>query len=173
MPQLALQCRPRNAAAATSLSILVLFAGSAPSSAVGVFSSLAGSWRGDGSIQWTSGETERIRCQGVYTVDAAGNEIKQHLTCASDATKLIIDSTLAYKPDADVITGSWNESSYHVGGWVTGTANPTTINALVQSNDKKFSSRISVVTQGEEQTVSIKPQGLDVSEVSVTLRRGG
>lgn len=32
-------------------------------SPAGVFSGLDGSWRGDGSIKWTSGETERIRCR--------------------------------------------------------------------------------------------------------------
>jgi hypothetical protein len=149
----------------------ITLSGIGGASSAGVFSGLDGSWRGDGSIRWRSGETERIRCQGTYEVDRSGNRLEQHLTCASDAMKLNITSSIVYNPEAGVITGSWNEGSHNVGGWVSGNASPTAIDALVQSSDKKFSSKVSVVTRGQQQTVSIVPQGLDVTAVTVALRR--
>ena len=149
----------------------ITLSGIGGASPAGVFSGLDGSWRGDGSIRWTSGETERIRCQGTYEVDRSGDRLEQHLTCASDTSKLIITSSIVYNPEAGVITGSWNEGSHNIGGWVSGNASPTAIDALVQSSDKKFSSKVSVVTRGQQQTVSIVPQGLDVTAVTVALRR--
>jgi hypothetical protein len=156
-----------------AVAVLLIFSHGMPSQshAAGIFSGLGGSWRGDGSIKWTNGETERIRCQGAYRVGSGGNQIEQKLTCASDSTKLSVEADITYNPEAGVITGSWSETGYGVGGWVSGTANATTINARVRSGDNKFNARVSVVTRGARQTVSIRPQGLDVTEVSVTLRR--
>ena len=107
----------------------------------------------------------------TYEVDPSGNRLEQHLTCASDASKLNITSSIVYNPEAGVITGSWNERSHNVGGWVSGNASPMAIDALLQSSDKKFRSKVSVVTRGQQQTVSIVPQGLDVTGVTVALRR--
>ena len=149
----------------------IALSGIGAASPAGVFSGLDGSWRGDGSIRWKSGKTERIRCQGTYEVDRSGDRLEQHLTCASDTSKLNITSSIVYNPEAGVITGSWNEGSHNIGGWVSGNASPTAIDALVQSSDKKFSSKVSVVTRGRQQTVSIVPQGLDVTAVTVALRR--
>jgi len=82
-----------------------------------------------------------------------------------------VEAVITYKPEAGAITGSWSETGYGVGGWVSGSANANTINARVRSGDNTFNARVAVVTRGARQTVSIKPQGLDVTEVSVTLRR--
>jgi hypothetical protein len=155
----------------TAAIFLIALGGIGGASPAGVFSGLDGSWRGDGSIRWTSGETERIRCQGTYEVDPSGNRLEQRLTCASDASKLNITSSIVYNPEAGVITGSWNERSHNVGGWVSGNARPMAIDALLQSSDKKFRSTVSVVTRGQQQTVSIVPQGLDVTGVTVALQR--
>jgi len=158
---------------AAGIAALFLAGASASSAAspAGVFSGLDGSWRGEGSIKWTSGETERIRCQGSYEVDPSGDRLEQRLTCASDASKLNITSSIVYNPEAGVITGSWNERSHNVSGWVSGNARPMAIDALLQSSDKKFGSQVSVVTRGQQQTVSIVPQGLDVTGVTVALQR--
>lgn len=139
--------------------------------AAGLFSGLAGSWRGDGSIGWTSGETERIRCTAIYEVERDGNKLIQNLTCATDSTRLIVKSDITYNPAAGAITGSWTETSYGLNGFVTGRANASTIKANVRSTDKRFSARVTVVTNGSSQTVTIAPDGLEVKEVSVQLRR--
>jgi hypothetical protein len=144
---------------------------STPSLAGGLFDGLAGSWRGDGSIGWTTGETERIRCTAIYEVEREGNKLLQNLTCATDSTRLIIKSAITYNPAAGAITGTWTETSYGITGRVTGSASAAKIQAMVQSGDRRFTARVIVVTQGSDQTVTISPQGLDVTEVNVKLRR--
>jgi hypothetical protein len=141
--------------------------------AAGLFSGLAGSWRGDGSIGWTTGETERIRCTATYEVEREGNKLIQNLNCATDTTKLTVKSDISYNPSAGAITGTWTETNYGINGNVSGRASAGTINAIVQSTDKRFTARVTVVTRGSDQTVTIAPEGIDVTQVSVKLRRTG
>ncbi len=141
--------------------------------AAGLFDGMGGAWKGDGSIAWTTGETEHMRCTAKYEVQKEGNRIVQGLTCATDSTRLIIKSTITYNPAAGAITGDWSETSYGINGYVTGTANATSVNALVQSTDHRFTAKVTVITRGTDQTVTIAPQGLDVTNVAVKLKRGG
>jgi hypothetical protein len=146
-------------------------AASTPSFAAGLFEGLAGAWRGEGSIGWTTGETERIRCTAKYVVGTGGNQLVQNLTCATDSTRLVVKSDITYVPAAGALRGSWSETTYGINGNVTGRANAATIRANVQSNDKRFTALVVVTTKGDEQSVTITPEGIDVTGVSVTLRR--
>ena len=111
----------RKSAAALAL-LAVLSSGAVePASASGLFAGMEGSWRGEGSINWSTGETERMRCNAKYEVEKDGNRLVQNLTCATDSTRLVIKSTITYNPDAGAITGSWSETGYGINGWVTGT----------------------------------------------------
>jgi hypothetical protein len=167
-----LDLAPRGRAVATAL--LVCCAGSvAPAAAAGLFEGMAGVWRGDGSIAWTTGETEHMRCNAKYEVERDGNRIIQALTCATDSTRLIIKSTITYNPDAGAITGDWSETTYGINGYVTGTASTGAVNAHVQSTDHRFNAEVTVATKGAIQTVTIVPKGLDVTNVAVKLKRGG
>jgi hypothetical protein len=159
------------AAAALLVSSLALPAPEA--AAAGIFSGLGGSWRGDGSIGWSTGETERIRCTATYEVEKDGNQLIQNLTCATDSTRLIVKSDITYNPDAGAISGTWAETNYGIRGRVSGRASSGNIQALVTSSDARFKARVTVVTSGGNQTVTIAPQGIDVTEVSVRLRRAG
>jgi hypothetical protein len=143
----------------------------APAVAAGLFEGMEGAWRGDGSISWTTGEIERMRCNAKYEVEREGNRITQNLTCATDSTRLVIKSTITFNPDAGAITGNWSETSYGINGYVSGTASTGSVKALVKSTDNRFRARVNVTTKGDEQTVSIIPEGIDVTDVSVTLRR--
>jgi hypothetical protein len=139
--------------------------------ASGLFSGLAGTWRGDGSIGWSTGETERIRCNATYEVERDGNKLIQNLNCATDTTKLTVKSDINFNPAAGAITGTWTETNYGINGSVSGRANASTINAMVQSLDKRFTARVTVVTRGTNQTVTIAPEGIEVTQVSVNLKR--
>jgi hypothetical protein len=140
--------------------------------AAGLFGAMAGSWRGDGSIEWNTGERERMRCTAKYEVEREGNRIKQDLTCATDSTRLVVKSTITFNPAAGAITGTWSETSYGINGVVSGTASTGSVKALVRSTDNRFRARVTVITAGKEQSVSIVPEGIDVDNVSVKLRRG-
>ena len=145
---------------------------STPAAAGGLFSGLAGSWRGDGSIDWTTGETERIRCNATYEVEQDGNQLIQTLTCATDSARLIVKSDITYNSKAGAISGTWTETSYGISGRVTGSANAARIQAVVQSSDKRFNARVTVLTRGDTQTVTISSD-LELKGVSVQLRRTG
>ena len=161
--------RPRGFVAAL---ILASWWGAAsPAAAGGLFEGMEGAWRGDGSIAWTTGETERMRCQAKYEVEREGNRITQNLTCATDSTRLVVKSTITFNPDAGAITGNWSETSYGINGYVSGTASTGSVKALVKSTDNRFKARVTVTTRGSDQTVSIAPEGIDVTEVAVKLRR--
>jgi hypothetical protein len=151
----------------------LLLCGTAAPAAAGLFDGMEGAWRGDGSISWSTGETEHMRCNAKYQVQKEGNRIIQSLTCATDSTRLIIKSTITFNPDAGAITGQWSETSYGVNGYVTGTASTGAVKAHVQSTDHRFNADVTVVTKGSSQTVTIAPKGLDVTNVAVTLKRGG
>jgi hypothetical protein len=133
-----------------------------------------GSWRGEGNIDWRTGESERMRCTATYKVENDGNRLIQNLTCATDSTRLVIRCTINYNPDAGAVTGNWTETSYGIKGFVTGNAVPGKVQAQVKSADNRFVARVNVTMNGsEEQTVSIRPQDFDVTNVAVTLRRAG
>jgi hypothetical protein len=169
-PKQALPQWMRRGAVALALSAFAA-TGVASSAAAGLFAGMEGSWRGEGSLKWSTGENERMRCTAKYEVEEDGNKLVQNLTCATDSTRLVVKSAITYKPDAGVITGSWSETGYGINGWVTGTAGVGSIQANVQSSDKDFNAKVSVVTRGGEQIVKIIPTNLDVTEVSVTMQR--
>lgn len=145
----------------------------APALAGGLFVGMEGSWRGEGTIDWRTGESETMRCTATYKVEKDGNKLIQNLTCATDSTRLVIECTITYNPDAGAVTGSWSETSYGIKGFVTGNAAPGKVQAQVKSADNRFRARVNVTLQGSEQVVSIRPQDFDVTEVAVTLRRTG
>lgn len=169
----ALRLGKRGVGVAAALLLAASVVGQTPAGAAGLFSGMAGAWRGDGTINWKTGETERLRCNATYKVEGDGNKLVQSLTCATDSTRLVIKSTISYNPDAGAVTGSWAETSYGITGFVTGRAAPGNVQAQVKSADNRFNARVVVQTRGGSQTVSIKPQDFDVIEVAVTLKKTG
>lgn len=160
-------------AAAPALMLSAWLALLAPAAAAGLFVGMEGSWRGEGTIDWKTGESERMRCTAKYEVENDGNKLIQSLTCATDSTRLVIKSTINYNPDAGAVTGTWAETSYGITGFVTGIAGPGKVQAQVKSADNRFTARVNVTMRGAEQDVSILPRNFDVTEVAVTLRRSG
>ena len=130
---------------------------------------LAGSWSGDGTITLASGEREAIRCRATYRVGGDGNSVQQDLRCASDSYTFDVDSNFSYNAEAGTIVGTWREKSYKNGGLLSGTAQAGSIEATVDGNN--FKTAVAVDMKENEQSVSIRPQGTDVSEVTVTMRR--
>jgi hypothetical protein len=115
-----------------------------PAAAAGLFVGMEGSWRGEGTIDWKTGETERMRCTAKYEVENEGNKLIQSLTCATDSTRLVIKSTINYNPAAGAVTGTWSETSYGITGFVTGNAAPGKVQAQVKSADNRFTARVNV-----------------------------
>ena len=53
---------------------------------------MAGAWTGTGTITFSDGTRERLRCRSNYQPDAAGATMQLSLTCASDSYKFELAS---------------------------------------------------------------------------------
>ncbi|MGB9019116.1 MAG: hypothetical protein WCC77_15910, partial [Pseudolabrys sp.] len=51
----------------------------------GPFADLSGDWAGGGTVTLSSGSNEKIRCRATYDSQAAGNNLKLALRCASES----------------------------------------------------------------------------------------
>jgi hypothetical protein len=133
------------------------------------FAGLSGHWSGAGTIAMTNGATERIRCKATYAVNAAGKGVQQTLRCASESYRLEISSNVVSQGGS--LSGSWAEATRGMSGNVSGRASGAKILANVAGAG--FTARLDVRTQGDRQSVTLKPQGdTEVSAVSISLRKG-
>jgi hypothetical protein len=116
-----------------------------------------------------NGATERIRCKATYTVNATGKAVQQTLRCASDNYRVEISSNVI--SEGGSLSGSWAEATRGVSGNISGRASGAKIVANVAGAG--FTAHLDVRTQGERQSVTIRPHGgTDVTAVSIALRKG-
>jgi hypothetical protein len=139
------------------------------------FRGLAGSWAGDGTIRMSSGATERIRCRATYTVgagDPGGDSqqtMLQDLVCASDSYRFSIKTRVS-RTDKRLI-GNWIEATRNISGNLVGRITNGRIDATVDGG--VFTAAISIAPNGRRQAVTIRPQSVDVAEVTIALTKSG
>jgi hypothetical protein len=142
--------------------------GSATQAAVSSpFTAMAGSWSGGGMLNTTDGTQERLRCQASYDVAGTGAELRLNLRCASDSYKFDLASDVQYRGGA--ISGSWSEATRNASGSISGRAAGDRIEAAARGDN--FSANLSLTTRGSRQTVSIRPEGTNITAVSLALGR--
>jgi hypothetical protein len=135
----------------------------------GPFLGLSGHWSGAGTVTLTNGATERLRCKAAYTVNPTGKALQQTLRCASDSYKVEISSNVI--SEGGSLSGSWAEATRGVSGNISGRASGAEIVANVAGAG--FTAHLDLRTQGDRQSVTIRPQGgTDVTAVSIALRKG-
>jgi len=135
----------------------------------GPFDNLSGSWGGEGLLSLSSGSNERLVCRATYTVNNGGNELVQDLRCASDSYALDVASTVTYAPDSDALEGIWEVTNYGVGGSLSGVLSGGWVSAWVRGNG--FLALVQISMGSSVQNVVIKPDGFDVTEVTVTMQK--
>jgi hypothetical protein len=133
----------------------------------GLFAGMAGSWSGEGRIEASGGPRQRIRCRASNDVDARGLEMRQRLRCRSARSYFDVASDVIYRDGT--ISGTWSETTHNVIGQIIGTARRGRIRARIYGG--AFTARLTVVTVGNLQRVTITPRGFRVRRVAVTLRR--
>jgi hypothetical protein len=131
------------------------------------FAAMAGSWSGGGVLSTTDGAQERLRCRASYDVASSGAQLRLNLKCASQSYNFDLASDVQYRGGA--ISGSWSEASRNASGSISGRAAGDRIEAAARS--ESFSANLSLITRGSRQTVSIRPQGTNVTAVSLELSR--
>jgi hypothetical protein len=143
------------------------FPGSATHAAISPFTALAGSWAGGGTLSTSDGTQERLRCRAAYDVGAAGEALRLNLRCASASYNFDLTSQAQYRGGA--ISGSWSETSRNASGRLSGRAAGGHIE--VSARGQNFSAELSLTTRGNQQFVSIHPQGANITAVSLELTR--
>ncbi|MCL4768393.1 MAG: hypothetical protein KJZ80_19420 [Hyphomicrobiaceae bacterium] len=157
---------PALTAGAAALAAAAVLAGSA-ADAASPFATLHGSWSGGGSIQFESGQSERLRCTAYYTSSNGGNQLGLAIRCASASNKIEIRGRLDYSGGGSV-SGVWEERTFNASGTATG-----------QASDSRVSLRLSGaipgamnVTVGKgRQSVAISTQGSTLKAVQIGLSR--
>jgi hypothetical protein len=138
--------------------------GAAPA-AVSPFTALAGNWSGGGVLQSSDGTQEQLRCRAGY--DVGGPELRLNLRCASASYNFDLTSEVQYRGGA--ISGSWREASRNASGTLSGRAGNGRIEAA--ATGENFSAELSLTTRGNRQFVSLRPQGTNITQVSLELER--
>jgi hypothetical protein len=133
----------------------------------GPFSELEGNWTGGGTISLAAGTKERLRCRSVNAVSDQGNGLRQSLECVSDSYRFEVNASLASKDGR--LSGDWSERTRNVSGSVSGRASRGSIQLSVASS--VFQATMSISLRGRGQSVVIRPQGVDVTEVSIQLSK--
>lgn len=126
---------------------------------------LAGFWSGMGSIALTNGKTERVKCNVLYRTD--GGQIRQTMRCAS--TDYSINSLAELRLRGSQVNGSWEEKTYAAKGDVTGRFGGDSFVLSIQGAN--FSAAMNVTLSSCKQSLSITPQGLEVTRVSISLAK--
>lgn len=126
---------------------------------------LTGYWSGAGSVTLSNGNTERVKCAVTYKVTDGGAQVRQSMRCASQDYSINASADLRIK--GQQVTGNWEEKTYAATGEITGRY---TGNAFVLSiKGGNFTAAMNVALSDCKQSISISPQGLDVTRVSIGL----
>ncbi|MDX2202593.1 MAG: hypothetical protein NW223_07580 [Hyphomicrobiaceae bacterium] len=128
---------------------------------------LAGYWSGTGSVSLTSGKTERVKCAVTYKVSGGGAQIKQSMRCASQ--DYTINSAADLRVHGSNVTGSWEERTYSATGQVTGRYSGNNFNLNIKGGN--FTAAMQLNTSDCKQQISITPQGLEVSRITIGLAK--
>jgi len=149
------------------LASLTLPGSAALAAPVSPFTAMAGTWAGGGVLSTTDGQQEQLRCRASYDLAGAGDQLRLNLRCASASYNFDLASDVEYRGGA--ISGSWSESSRNASGTISGRASGDHVEAAARGDS--FSAHLSLTTRGGRQTVSIQPQGGNITSVSLALNR--
>lgn len=140
---------------------------SPPAQAASPIEALAGYWSGMGSVALSSGKSERVKCAVTYKISGSGSQIKQNMRCASPDYK--IEAAADLRVHGSNVTGNWEEKTYSANGQVSGRVAGSNFNLSIKG--AAFSAALSLNTTECKQTISITPQGLDVTRIHLSLAK--
>jgi hypothetical protein len=155
-------------ASAAAVFATVSFAG-ASATGGGPFAGLEGVWGGNGTVTYSSGTKERLRCRVQYTVAGNADSLSQALRCASDSYKFQINAIYVHQNGN--ITGRWDEKMLEISGTITGNASAGHISGSLHGPG--FLAKVVVDTNGNDQTVTIASEGQEIRQVAIEVRKSG
>lgn len=135
----------------------------------GPFASFSGLWQGGGSITFSDGHQERVRCRATYRVQAGGDALIETLRCASDSYNF--DLSAHARATGASVSGKWKEATRGLGGTLSGSIREDQMKILVQG--KNFAAGLGLSTNSNQQLIQIRSRGTEFKSASINLRRGG
>lgn len=129
----------------------------------GPVNDLPGRWSGFGNITMSNGASEQMRCVATYFVD--GPAVKQNLRCASAGYK--IDATANLKVANGQVSGDWEEKIWSNTGTISGRMLDSGFNLTIKGPG--FSAALALSTTNCKQSISITPQGYEISKIAMSL----
>ena len=165
----------QSASAIKCLALALAFAAgtcaAAPLQEASPFSSLAGHWSGNGTIDLASGTSEPIKCRAAYDVLDQDKNLQLDIRCASASYNF--DLRGSAKLSGDAITGSWSESTRNAAGTIAGEASGNRFQ--VTAKGPSFTATLTLVTSGDKQSVVIQSEEAQstVKRALITLQRAG
>ena len=136
------------------------------------FSRLAGQWTGSGAINLANGAQEPVKCRAAYDVLEQRHNLQLNIRCASDSYNFDLRGSAT--DSGGTITGSWSEATRNAAGTLSGSVDVNHFELVAKG--PSFTATLTLVTRGDQQTVSIKTQASDTSQAaltgaSITLKR--
>jgi hypothetical protein len=128
---------------------------------------LTGYWSGNGSVVLANGKTERVKCQVFYKTGEDSTQIRQSMRCAS--VDYSINALALLRVRGGQVTGSWEEKTYAAKGDVRGRLSGDTFALTIQGGN--FTAVMNLTLSNCRQSISISPQGLEVTRVSIALAK--
>ncbi len=126
---------------------------------------LLGAWSGGGSIRYTDGSGEAIRCTAYYT--GGGTELRMAIQCQSKTNPIHIRSRL--RIDGTRASGDWEERTFNASGAASGQAGSGSMSLNLSGGG--FSGSMAVSFSKSRHTVNISTQGIAMSRAMITLDR--
>lgn len=143
----------------------LIFAAAAPAWSEGdVMNDLPGRWSGWGSVQFTNGTSEQLKCVATYFVEG-GKHVRQNLRCANQSYN--IDAAANISVTNGKIAGEWEEKKWSKVGAVAGNLNGNVFNLSIQGDT--FTANMALSSTPCKQNITITPQGFDVKKISIGL----
>jgi hypothetical protein len=133
-----------------------LFAGAAPAAA-GPFSAFPGTWNGDGTIAYSDGTKERIRCKTVYSVTTPdATDLNVAFSCNSDNYRFELNGKMT-ADSSGALSGLWSETTRSVNGKVTGQVREQRI--MIRIDAAGFGATLNLVTKDDRQQMKMDSAG--------------
>jgi hypothetical protein len=156
-----------NALPALAVAVGLAASLSTAAAASGPFEKFIGNWSGAGQINGANGHRESIRCRAEYSEAKGGSAVDQTIVCASESFKFNIHTYA--EASGESLQGYWKEATRDVSGHLSGRISEGRFEG--EFNAAAFNASISITSNGHTQSVSIRPQGGDISDVHIELRR--
>ena len=126
------------------------------------FAGLNGSWNGGGTVKYTDGSTEKMRCSAHY--NGGASDVALSIKCSSSAHNIDLSGKL--HANGGRVGGSWSESNFGLSGSASGKASSGHISVALGGG---VDGSMSVSFGGSHQDVVISVGGSVLQSVSMSL----